>query len=367
MRAENSAILLATLRSLGPVWLFFALVALLVPSSRPVLRRLWGHRVVRWWVLGVGLAVALSLAWILGMKTGNVVHQPRPLYGYSARAATFQYLNMWGSIFLQGLVGVAGWFDVFMPNPIYWIYLVLTGSLVVFATVLGGWAHRWRFLVMAFGAVVPIGLIQVAEVNQLGWIIGGRYLLPLLVGMPLLAAFILERSVLQARHSRSFIRLFCLVLLPVHLALLVFSMRRWQAGANQSHPNPFKGTWHPPTGSITPLVLMLVGLLVVGWAFWTAPRRIATLPDLDEPLVAEVGTADDEAGTAESSATPSGTVLVQLSPPPGNGNGNGHGNGPHRPGEAERPGTASAIGADSLRSTRNGDTGLKVPGRGTFQ
>jgi hypothetical protein len=349
--AGISAVLLATLRSLGPVWLFFVLAALLIPSSRPVLRRLWGHRVVRWWVLGVGLAVVLSFAWIIGMKTGNLVHQPRALYGYSARAATFQYLNMWGSIYLQGLVGVAGWFDVFMPNPIYWIYLTLTGSLVVFAAVLGGWAHRWRFLVMAFGAVVPIGVIQVAEVNQLGWIIGGRYMLPLLVGMPLLAAFILERSVLNARHSRSFIRLFCLVLLPVQLALLVFAMRRWQAGANQSHPNPFKGNWHPPTGSVAPLVLMLVGLLVVGWAFWTAPRRIAALPDLDEPLVAEVGTGD-ETGTAESSATPSGTVLVQLSPPPVNGKGNGNGNGTH---------------ADSLRSPRNGDTGLKVPGRGTFQ
>jgi hypothetical protein len=323
--AGISGAVLATLRSLGPMWLFFALVSLFIPPAWPMLRRLWGHRVVRWWVAGVGLAVVLSFAWIVGMKTGGLVHQPTPLYSYSKMYTAFQYLDQWGTIYLQGLVGVAGWFDVFMPNPIYWIYLSLTGSLVVFAFVVGGWAHRWRFLVITFGAVVPIGVVQVLDVNELGWIIGGRYMLPLLAGMPLLAAFILERSILNARQARSFIRLFCIVLLPVHMVLLVYSMRRWQAGANQAHPDPFKGTWHPPTGSVIPVVLMFIGLLVVGWAFWTAPRRIAALPDLDEPLTTEVRSSED-AAAAESPESPAGTSRDHLSTPPVNGNG-AHGSG----------------------------------------
>lgn len=282
--AGVSATILATLRSLGPMWLFFVFAALLPVSSRPRLRRLWSERAVRWWAAIIGAALVLALAWVVGMRTGNLVHQPAPLYGYSTQAAAFQYFNNWGGVYLDGLVGVAGWFDTFLPDPIYWLWLGLAGSLVVFAAVVGGWADRWRFLVLTFGAVVPIGAVQVAEVNNIGWIIGGRYVLPLLAGVPLLAAFILERRLLKAQHARTFIRLCCVTLLPVHLLLLLEAMSRWQSGLNLAHINPFRGDWHPPTTSYPPMLLMLAGLLVVGWAFWTAPARIAAQPELDQQV-----------------------------------------------------------------------------------
>jgi Predicted membrane protein (DUF2142) len=339
--AGVSGVILATLRSLGPMWVFFVLAALFLPPSRPLLRRLWGYRVVRWWTLGIGVAVALSMAWILGMKTGNLVNQPTPLYGYSKLSAAFQYLNQWGSIYPQGLIGVAGWFDVFMPNPVYWLWIGLTASMIVLAMVISGWADRFRFLLLIFGALVPIGVVQVAEVNQLGWIIGGRYVLPLLAGMPLLAAFILERRLLLARHARTFVRLFCVVMLPAHLLLLVYAMRRWQNGVDQAHPNPFTGSWHPPTGSVAPIVLMLVGLLVVGWTFWTAPTRIAALPDLDEGVAEAADAGTDGAAASESSLVSSAKIdLDQLSRPVTGSNGNGNGNGVHgtgEPGAPERP------------------------------
>ena len=122
------------------------------------------------------------------------------------------------------------------------------------------------------------------EVNNIGWIIGGRYVLPLLAGVPLLAAFILERRLLKAQHARTFIRLCCVTLLPVHLLLLLEAMSRWQSGLNLAHLNPFKGDWHPPTTSYPPVLMMLAGLLVVGWAFWTAPARIAAQPELDQQV-----------------------------------------------------------------------------------
>jgi Predicted membrane protein (DUF2142) len=309
-----SATILATLRSLGPMWVFSAFAALLLPLSRPRLRRLWSERAVRWWAGVLGGALVLSLAWIVGMRTGNLVHQPVPLYSYSKPAAAFQYLNQWGGIYLDGLVGVAGWFDTFLPNPIYWIWLGLAGSLVVFAMVVGGWADRWRFLLITFGAVVPVGVVQVAEVNNLGWIIGGRYVLPLLVGMPLLAAFILERTVLKAQHARTFIRLFCVTLIPVHMLLLLEAMCRWQSGLDLAHPNPFTGDWHPPTTSYPPVLLMLVGLLVVGWAFWTAPARIAALRELDQQVQRKADVLEAGAEASTSPATPAELTLDRLGP-----------------------------------------------------
>lgn len=329
--AGISAVLLATLRSLGPLWVFFALASLL-PLSRPALRRLWGYRVIRWWSLGVGVAVVLSVAWIVGMKTGSVVNPPTPLYGYSKLGAALQYLNRWGSIYPQGLVGVAGWFDVFLPDPVYWLWIGLTASMIVFAMVISGWTDRLRFLLLIFGALVPVGAVQVAEVNQLGWIIAGRYVLPLVAGAPLLAAFILERRLLLPRHARTFVRLFCVVMLPAHLILLVFAMRRWQHGVDQAHPNPFTGDWHPPTGSVVPVVLMLVGLLVVGWISWTAPTRSAALPDLDQ-TAAEAADAGTEGGAA---AQPSPVTSARIDPssrPAASSNGNGR----HAAGESGAP------------------------------
>ena len=307
--AGVSAAVLATLRSLGPMWVFFALAALLLPQSRQVLGGLWRHRVVRWWVGGAALAVLLSLAWIVGMKTGGLVNPAKP-FNYSLAQATYVYVNNWGSIYLQGLVGVAGWFDVFMPAPVYWIWLGLTGSLIVLALVVGGWADRWRFLVMAFGALVPIGVVQIAEVNKIGFIIGGRYMLPLLAGMPLLAAFILEQRLLDRRQSRSYVRLFCL-LLPVHLVLLVFAMSRWQHGNDKAHLNPFAGDWHPPTGSLVPVLLMIAGIAVVGWAFWTAPGRIAAQAGADEQAPAPAPAPEP---AAEAGQDTSSVALERLVP-----------------------------------------------------
>jgi hypothetical protein len=280
--AGISGALLAMLRSLGPVWVVFALAALLLPQSRQTLARLWRVRLVRRWTAGVAVALVLSVGWIVVMKTGAIVAPAHPK-GYGLTTATMLYINYWGTTYLDGMVGVAGWFDISMPSPVYWLYIGLVGSTVVFALVVSGWADRWRFFVLFVGGVVVPGVMQVAEANAVGFIIGGRYMLPLLVGMPLLAAFILERRLLTARHARTFIRLFCLGLLPAHLVLLVFSMRRWQNGASLTGPNPFAGTWHPPTGSVAPVVLMLAGTVVLFWVFWTSPARIAALPDLEQP------------------------------------------------------------------------------------
>jgi hypothetical protein len=341
--AGISAAILATLRSLGPMWVFFALVVLLIPQSRSVLRQLWSRRLVRWWTAGVGLAIVLSLAWIVGMKTGSLV-APAQANHYTILGASFVYLNNWGNIYMQGLVGVAGWFDVFMPAPIYWLYIGVAGSLVVLAVVVGGWADRWRLFVLAFGGVVPIGVAQVAEVNTVGFIIGSRYMLPLLVGLPLLSAFILERKLLSPRQSRSYIRLFCVLLLPVHLVLLVYAMVRWQHGASPSHPNPFSGNWHPPTGSLLPLLLMIAGLLLVGWVTWTAPARIGGL-NFDDSARSDSG---DEVLAVP--ATREARLIQATVVNPSNGNGTGH-SGPED--EAASPGN----GAVSKRSGFSDPTG----------
>jgi hypothetical protein len=176
--------------------------------------------------------------------------------------------------------------------------------------------------VIFIGGVVVPGILQVAEANTVGFIIGGRYMLPLLVSLPLLGAFVVERQVLNARQSHSMTKLMCVALLPTHLVLLVFGMVRWQSGTQFTHLNPFGGSWHPPTGSVAPLVLMIAGLLLVGWMTWTAPPRAAAHSDLRE----------DDPGAEPSMGKPEdGQEPVLTSKVDGRSNGSGPSGSDHHP------------------------------------
>src|SRR5690606_19321251 len=147
-----------------------------------------------------------------------------------------------------------------------WVSFV--AGLLLFALVAVGWIDRWRFVPFVLGGFVAPGIMQVAKANVLGLqVIGGRYMLPLLVGIPLLAAFLLDRTLMNARLSRTMTRLFIIALLPIHIVMLVYAMIRWQRGRGSGAFNILKGEWHPPTGSLLPMLLMLVGVVVAAYVF----------------------------------------------------------------------------------------------------
>ncbi|WP_412539844.1 DUF2142 domain-containing protein [Longispora sp. K20-0274] len=297
----TSAVTLATLRSLGPLWLGAGLFALLVPQSRAYLRELWNRPLARRWALGIVGSVVLSAAWIIGMKTGSVVAPEHAKSDWSTAQASLMYFGYWGD-YLKGMVGVAGWFDIFLPDPFYYAWVTAAAGMVLFALVVGGWRDRWRFFVMFVGGVIAPGVLQVMQANTTGFIIGGRYMMPLLVGMPLLAAFILERdNVLNRKQSTSMTRVFCVLLLPIHMAMLVYSMMRWQKGLTKNphigRLNPLTGSWHPETGSLLPVLLMVAALLLLGWVFWRLPSLVGRSEEAPEE--SENSPAGEPAGPDE--------------------------------------------------------------------
>ncbi|MFI5915341.1 hypothetical protein [Dactylosporangium sp. NPDC051541] len=270
-----SSVLLLTLRSAGPAWFAFAFFALAVPVRWQWLRGYWRLLRVKLWTAGVIVAAVLSAAWIVGMKTGELVPPPAGLYDYKTGEAIAIYVNSWW-VYLEGMIGVAGWFDVIMWSPFYIVWALLVGGLVVLGGMFGDWTMRWRYLVILLGGVALPGFLQVTQANMTGFIINGRYMLPLLAGLPLLAAWTLERRFFDATQARTVVRTMIIFLLPVHLALLAWAMVRWQRGlpsnAGVGWFNPLKGDWHPPTGSVTPLLIMVVGLLFTAAVFWRVPH-----------------------------------------------------------------------------------------------
>lgn len=291
-----SAVLLALVRPLGPLWLVCALAALALGLSRARIRELWSTRLVRNWLLATGAALLASIAWTLVMRTGSVVPPDDDMPYISPLQAALTYFEDW-NIYFRGMVGAAGWFDIFIPSPFYWLWVSFVAGLLLFALVAVGWIDRWRFVPFVLGGFVAPGIMQVAKANVLGLqVIGGRYMLPLLVGIPLLAAFLLDRTLMNARLSRTMTRLFIIALLPIHIVMLVYAMIRWQRGRGSGAFNILKGEWHPPTGSLLPMLLMLVGVVVAAYVFWRAQNQIHQAASREAKVT--ITTADWSATTA---------------------------------------------------------------------
>ncbi|MET7421902.1 DUF2142 domain-containing protein [Dactylosporangium sp. NPDC005555] len=289
-----ASVLLLTLRSGGPAWFVFGLLALAVPLRWAWLKQWWRVTRVKLWCAGIVVAGLLSAAWIVGMRTGELVPPPPGLWNYTPGEAVAQYIDSWYQL-LIGMIGVAGWFDTKLWSPFYLVWMMLVGGVVILAGLVGGWVTRWRYLVFFTGGVILPGVLQVSQANVTGFITGGRYMLPLLVGVPLLAAWVLERKLFDAGQVRSLGRTFVLFLLPVHFALLVFAMVRWQRGlapdAGLGWFNPLAGQWHPPTGSVLPLLLMVVGLAVLATVVWRTP---VSTPDPEPTEPAELTAPDTD-------------------------------------------------------------------------
>jgi hypothetical protein len=124
--------------------------------------------------------------------------------------------------------------------------------------------------------------MQVAFVKDSGFVTQGRYMLPMLAGVLLFAAYAMEERGFDESRARAFTRLAVLLLLPIHLFCLAFTMVRWQHGLPRypglSSLNPLAGDWHPVVGSATPLLAATAGLALFGWLAWTTrfPAGAAT-------------------------------------------------------------------------------------------
>lgn len=291
--AGLSASVLVTPRFTGVMWLLVILGVILVPSSKARLRELIKASTVRRWALVVAVCAVASFAWNLlagAVSPGTWDH------GFSrSDVVRFALLDMWPNVANQ-MVGVTGWAEVLMPRLVYVVWFMAAGSLLLGALILGNRVDRWRLLALFFGTFAPLLALEVITANQVGWFNQGRYFLPAAVGLPLLAAYILARRGLTDTDLRSITRLLAVLLLPIQLICVVYSMDRWSSGLLSL--NPFNGSWHPPYGVVLPLVLTILGIGGLLALYWRASRVPATPP----PAV-----PDD---TEETIAVPAETVGV---------------------------------------------------------
>ena len=273
-----SASVLVTPRPLGLIWLGLIVLTVLIGSSLARLRALARERVVRIWTgVIVGSTVA-SLAWNFVATPLSVVSGDQGLT--SKEVLRFASLDVWPNVANQ-MVGVMGWSEVLQPRLVYVAWFASVGLLVLGGFALGGRADKLRLVFLFCGTFFPLLTWELLRANDSGWFNQGRYFLPGAVGLPILGAYALARSGVGAAQFRSLTRTLAVVLLPIHLVCLAYTMTRWQSGLTIL--NPLKGSWMPPLGPEVPLVAAVVGLLVLLVTYWWGSR----LPDVSAEAAAE--------------------------------------------------------------------------------
>lgn len=290
-RAAVAAIGIGEFRSLGPVLIGGALIALLMPPVKSRLRFLWQQRSVRWWAGGAVLSCVIGIAWTIAFKTYQI-----------ARLGNGHYISS-GGIIKTEITGrllklVDEMIDGFAyvtkpPTLIFTVWAIAIGVLLISAFAWGSRQDRWRlFWLIVVSGFIPV-FVDLTSTNTYGWSFYGRYIFPVAAGIPLLAGFIAGRSgVLSSQQQTSIVRSIAVILLPFQLISLSYMMARWQNGAGAGHSlNPFRGSWIPVSGPGLPLLMMLIGLALLGWMAW-----YAALPSDHEAAELEKSPADRLAG-----------------------------------------------------------------------
>ena len=257
--AGGSGVLLALSRVTGVVWLGLLLLVVVAlvgrAEARSVARR--GARPALAAAIAVGGAV-------LGTAVWEVVVQPRPRRSLGAAVRGLpQELRELPDTYRQ-VVGVFGWLDAPMPDEAFWAWTALLVVLLVLALVAGSRRQRVVVVGLVFGSIAATVALATAN-RPTGFPVQGRYVLPVLTGVPLVAGEIVRanRERLPQLFRALAVPSFAAVTAAVQAVAWYYNGRRHAVGTGG--PRWFLGReeWSPPLGWVPWLVVALSAALLL--------------------------------------------------------------------------------------------------------
>jgi hypothetical protein len=156
------------------------------------------------------------------------------------------------------IVGVFGWSETTMPQVMY----ALWGLLAFWIGGLALWygTRRERIALVGLGVIIVLADIGISTVIEapIGFGMQARYILPLAVGLPMLAGEVLNRHRDRAGRRRGYgvtrrlegrIRVVSFAGIAFLQAVaFVANLHRYIVGQNASWSLPWNGSWRPPGG-----------------------------------------------------------------------------------------------------------------------
>ncbi|ACU77004.1 conserved hypothetical protein [Catenulispora acidiphila DSM 44928] len=295
-----SAGALAVLRELGIGWLVAALVVVAFTAGKERLRELARRRSVQIWSALVVVATVVGAAWILLSTQSNL-----PTGGQSTAATPHgvellvKELTHRVPFYTNGLVGLTSFGDVAIPLPLVLAWFAAVGAVLVTAARRGGVRVLLQLAAIVGGSYLFLIAADLRAASTDFWFSQGRYALPMLVGAPILAGYVLaDRGLVAVPRQVSLTRWAAWILIPTQGVALWITMIRFQHAFHGRHPNlvflfgqtssvnPFSGAWTPP-GSGVPAALLAVAGIVVLLTFVLRAARSGPISDVETVTIRE--------------------------------------------------------------------------------
>lgn len=271
-----SAIVLANVRALGPLWLVVVVLLCLLAVGWRATRGLFTRPRSYLWLAIIAVGGIFSLAWTVagGSLSGQAEKADAPIVGAGFLQGAVYMVRATPAFITQAL-GYFGWFDAPLPAFAFWPVIAGLAVLVILAFTVSRRRDVLTLAVAAVAALVVPVVVQAYSVHQTGVIWQGRYGLFLYLAVLLLSGWVLSGGGgdrLAFASGRLTVVIGTLVALFSWLALF-FVLRRYVVGDSKPVGAMLKAPqWEPPLG--WPVLLGVFGVLCVAFVvfLWSLHR-----------------------------------------------------------------------------------------------
>lgn len=304
------------LNARGLSLLFGAVIVAVAVLSAPLthVMEVFRTRTTWPWFAVIGVTGIAAAAWVLGagsLGVGGVAHPDLTFLGV-ARTTLLSTPD-----YVTNMVGQFGWMDTNLDPTIHMTFAAAAGLALLLAVALGTWRDRVLLAVVATASVGLPVLIHASQAQTLGIIWQGRYILPVAVGLPVLAGYAVG-SCLGARRSyagdqaphaedrlaaaeplgRALVPTVAGVLALVQLLAWGVNLHRYVNGHDGSWFGLEADAWLPPV----PLAVLGVLAVVATAAFAAALVVVARTPTAP-PTTSDLASAPEQAPEPEPDPT----------------------------------------------------------------
>ncbi|WP_433081700.1 DUF2142 domain-containing protein [Dactylosporangium sp. CA-052675] len=258
--AGAGALLLFTVRDLGPFFALAAIVlALFVSRQHP---RVLLHRA---FAVPAALGAAFAVFWAAVASRGSDLVPGRPVPPTSTGAILSDIAHGRAEFWARQIVGQFNYGETTISIAVIGLWYLLCAALVLPALVLGDRRLRLGVGAAFLGSAALLVALELYFAPKVGHFAHGRYVMPLGVGVILLAPLAVGYSAwLSASPWRErAVHVAAALTVPMQLYALARVMTRFGRGISAGL-NPFGGAWTPPLGSLVPLLCALVGAALLG-------------------------------------------------------------------------------------------------------
>jgi hypothetical protein len=272
-----SAITLLLARALSPLWVVCILLLLALLAGWQGVRALARARCVRWAVVPLVPAGAFAVGWIVVAHALDLLPVGVRAKGSGTPLAA-SILGDTGS-WIQQMIGVFGWLDTLSPLLTYLFWYAAIGLFVLLALSCARRRHSGALVLLMLVVIFAPVLISYGQAHRLGVIWQARYIMPMAVGVPLMAVALVERSgALRAVRTRV-ATMVCGVLAVAAFAAFAEALRRYVVGV-KGPIDYLQGAWQPPLGATT---LTVAALVVIALSALFVRHLVVRHPEVDEP------------------------------------------------------------------------------------